>query len=89
MAQKQIKERKNASKVENIIYMYIPNAMASNSGTIAAADIFGGCSIAAPDPMELVVYMYSKLISDELKQLSRVTVSTDASPSSANSMSTH
>lgn len=69
--------------------MYNPKATARNSGTTAAADSFGGCSIAAPEPMELVVYMYSKEMSDELKQLSRVTVSTDPSPSSANSMSTH
>lgn len=69
--------------------MYTPKATASNSGTTAAADNFGGSSIAAPEPIELVVYMYWKLMSDELKQLSRVTVSTDASPSSANSMSTH
>ena len=69
--------------------MYTPKATASNSGTTAAADSLGGCNIAAPEPMELVVYMYSKEMSDELKQLSRVTASTDASPSSANSMSTH
>jgi hypothetical protein len=71
------------------IYMYKPKTTASNSGTTAAADSFGGCNIAAPEPIELVVYMYWKEIAVELKQLSRVTVSTDASPSSANSMSTH
>ena len=69
--------------------MHTAKVTASNSGATAAADSFGGCSIAAPEPMELVVNMYSKLMSDELKQLSRVTVSTDGSPSSANSMSTH
>ena len=83
------KARKNAIKTTQNIYMYMPKATASNSGTTAAADNFGGCSIAAPEPMDVVVYMYWKLISEELKQLSRVTVSTDGSPSSANSMSTH
>lgn len=80
--------RKTRTQCKTNIYMYRPSAAASKRGT-SAADISGGCSIAAPEPIALVVYMYWKDMSDELKQLSRVTVSTESSPSSANSMSTH
>jgi len=90
MAQKNDnKARVNAIKKFGHIYMYTPNATANNSGKSVAADSFGACNIVALEPIALVVYINWKDMSEELKQLSRVTSSTDASPSSANSMSTH
>jgi 23S rRNA maturation mini-RNase III len=94
MAQKKDNEaRTNAIKKMNKktrhIYKYTPNATANKSGKSVAVDNFGACTIVAPEPIALVVYMYWKDMSDELKQFSRVTSAIDESPSSANSMSTH
>lgn len=72
------------------IYIKPPNSVAIKSGTSASSVCLGGEIIAAPDPIPLVVYMYWKLMSLELKQLSRVTVSfISGSCGSANSISTH
>lgn len=68
------------------IYM---NAAASRNGTTAIHICRGGFNVAALDPIPEVVYIYWKLISLELKQLSVVTSATLESPLSAKIMSTH
>lgn len=78
----------NAITKSKHIYMYTPIETAKRSGR-SAVDSFGEYETPAPEPIALVVYMNWKDIAEELKQFSRVTASTDESPSSANSMSTH
>lgn len=78
----------NAPKKRKAEDFYI-NTAASRNGTTAIHICRGGFSIAAPDPMPDVVYMYWKLISEELKQLSWLTSVILESPFSAKIMSTH
>lgn len=93
MVHKKVERTQDASK-EDVRHIYIrpPKSVTvtNNNGTSASRVCCGGVIIAAPLPIELVVYIYWKLISLELKQLSRVTESLiSGSCGSANSMSTH
>lgn len=80
----------NRKRTWDNIYIRAPRNVASNSGTSASKVCCGGLTIAAPDPIPDVVYINWNVISEELKQLSRVTVSLiSGSCGSANSISTH
>lgn len=65
--------KQDAHKCNENIYKKAPKTTATRIGTKASSVFCGGFSIPAPDPIPAVVYMNWKLMSLELKQLSRVT----------------
>lgn len=80
--------QKPNGNVENV-YINAPKATATRIGARANSVFCGGFSIAAPDPIAVVVNIYWKVMSVELKQLSRVTSWISGSSTSAKTMSTH